>query len=937
VTYGGLAGGGYINNASSAADKNNRVIEIGAGGAFSNPVSVAMIRTEGTVTSLHSVKIVKTGPGSQTFSGGNSSYHSDTVVRSGELITTVDSWAYGISAAPTVMNTTTETVTLNGHGLTNGTRIVLGGTTPGGTDSWTVYYVRDADANTFRLSTAPDLSNLVNLSGTNLAWWVTRPGAFGSATTAIALGDAGTAAGDNIRLSTGAAATIARAVNVNNYGTGTTIGGNADVTSTFSGLITLNKSLTIAQVATTGSNALNITGGITSGAAGTQTVTFAGPGNVNVHTGAIGGGTDTIAVKVVGGTVTVTGVNTYAGGTAVNAGTLLVDLSINNAGVLASTGALTLGGGTFKLKGKTGAGNTSSQVQTSGDVSLTAGTNSRIVIDPNGGDGTNLTLGSTWNRGAGATLSIDLSAAGTSTLTSSPLLIGSILPYATVKEATGTGFATVSGSGTVVRYTTVNELQSNSDASTTDFTTKYNDTDYVGGTLFMTNASRAINSLSIDASADTGVIDLSGTANVLTLTSGGILMTGNNNYTIQNGQATTNNADLIVHQLGAGVLTLNLPFNAGAGGLAKTGPGTLVLGGANTYAGATDVFGGTLRLDNADAALSSTVNLSAGTILTFGTGATTYNVGGLSGSGNVDTTSNPITLNVGGNGASTSHSGVISGAGALSKTGAGTWTISGANTFTGQLSVKAGTLAIGSINNASADGVLGNSANAVSLGDTGGVTGTLQYTGATASSTKKFTLATDGTGAFQVDVAATNLTLSGVIDGSGNMNKSGAGTLTLAGANTFGGQLSVKAGTLAIGSINNAFADGVLGNSDNLVSLGNTGATGTLQYTGTNAASNKRFTMATGGTGAFQVDNAGTVLTLSSAIDGGGSLSKTGAGTLLLTGGGSYGGSTSIKPARSRRVWTTPCPATRPSASAAARRPRPWISTRSTRPLPSPA
>src|SRR6185369_4145619 len=139
------------------------------------------------------------------------------------------------------------------------------------------------------------------------------------------------------------------------------------------------------------------------------------------------------------------------------------------------------------------------------------------------------------------------------------------------------------------------------------------------------------------------------------------------------------------------------------------------------------------------------------------------------------------TLSVGNNNATSSFAGLIkdnNGAGgtlALIKTGAGTLTLSGTNTFTGQLSVLAGTLAIGTINNASANGVLGNSANSVVLGNSGGVTGTLEYTGSTASSTKKFTMATGGTGVFQVDTSGTNLTLSGVIDGSGAMNKTGAG------------------------------------------------------------------------------------------------------------------------------------------------------------------
>ena len=57
--------------------------------------------------------------------------------------------------------------------------------------------------------------------------------------------------------------------------------------------------------------------------------------------------------------------------------------------------------------------------------------------------------------------------------------------------------------------------------------------------------------------------------------------------------------------------------------------------------------------------------------------------------------------------------------------------------------------------------------------------------GGTASSSKLFTLATGGTGAFQVDTSGVILTVSSVISntGTGNLSKVGAGTLTLSGNN----------------------------------------------------------------------------------------------------------------------------------------------------------
>ena len=53
-----------------------------------------------------------------------------------------------------------------------------------------------------------------------------------------------------------------------------------------------------------------------------------------------------------------------------------------------------------------------------------------------------------------------------------------------------------------------------------------------------------------------------------------------------------------------------------------------------------------------------------------------------------------------------------------------------------------------------------------------------------------------GVGAIQTD--AGNLTVSGIVSGTGSLNKSGAGTLTLTAANTYTGNTTVTAGTLAL-------------------------------------------------------------------------------------------------------------------------------------------
>ncbi|MCE9609012.1 MAG: autotransporter-associated beta strand repeat-containing protein [Chthoniobacter sp.] len=139
--------------------------------------------------------------------------------------------------------------------------------------------------------------------------------------------------------------------------------------------------------------------------------------------------------------------------------------------------------------------------------------------------------------------------------------------------------------------------------------------------------------------------------------------------------------------------------------------------------------------------------------------------------------------------------------GGLTKTGTGVLNVTNNNTFTGQLTVAQGVLNVDSINNVSTNGRLGNNASSVILGGSG-TTGTLEYTGGNLSSNKPLTMATGGTGEVQVDTTATTLTLSGLIDGSGGLTKSGTGTLALTNANTLSGTTLMNTGTLALGNLN---------------------------------------------------------------------------------------------------------------------------------------
>lgn len=130
--------------------------------------------------------------------------------------------------------------------------------------------------------------------------------------------------------------------------------------------------------------------------------------------------------------------------------------------------------------------------------------------------------------------------------------------------------------------------------------------------------------------------------------------------------------------------------DTGVGGsLVKNGTGTLLLSGTNTFTGPTTVNQGVLQLQNGAAiADTSAVTVTAPGSLDLLTSET---IGSLAGSGN--TTLNANTLTTGGDGTSTTYSGVLSGVGgSLVKNGAGIFTTSGNNTYTGATTVNTGTL-----------------------------------------------------------------------------------------------------------------------------------------------------------------------------------------------------------------------------------------------------
>lgn len=151
---------------------------------------------------------------------------------------------------------------------------------------------------------------------------------------------------------------------------------------------------------------------------------------------------------------------------------------------------------------------------------------------------------------------------------------------------------------------------------------------------------------------------------------------------------------------------------SGAGGFEANGgtsSGTLVLGGANIFTGNTVFNGGTptLLVSNALALQNSTLTMTktANGLFSvhFGNGLGGFTLGGLAGATNLAMQAedgSAIALTVGGNTSNTVYSGIISDGGvgsSLTKTGSGSLTLSGVNTYSGGTTISGGSLALSGV------------------------------------------------------------------------------------------------------------------------------------------------------------------------------------------------------------------------------------------------
>ncbi len=292
-------------------------------------------------------------------------------------------------------------------------------------------------------------------------------------------------------------------------------------------------------------------------------------------------------------------------------------------------------------------------------------------------------------------------------------------------------------------------------------------------------------------------------------------------------------------------LTLYGPVAAINGVLHVVGGGTLELANSSAYGGVLTVDSSTLLISNNIAlgttggfVLSpSTLSLNSSTLRTTASFSSNAQRITLSGSSLIDV-GGGTTLTVGG---------VIDGTGGLTKSGDGILFLPSTNTFTGGVTVNAGTL---QIQDASA---LGDPANSIAIN------------GATLSAvgfvTTNRSIHINGATIDVDDVGnGGRLNITSQISGGGGLTKTGSGTLVLSSANSFKSNLAINGGAVSIS------ADNALGDVANSLSFD-----GGVLHVIQGFTTGRPLLLDTGG-GTVEVEGNGTTLRLSGLISGPGDL-----------------------------------------------------------------
>ena len=293
---------------------------------------------------------------------------------------------------------------------------------------------------------------------------------------------------------------------------------------------------------------------------------------------------------------------------------------------------------------------------------------------------------------------------------------------------------------------------------------------------------------------------------------------------------------------------------SGAGGLRKSGAGTLTLTGANSHTGGTVLAGGTVALGSADALGSSgTIAFVGGAIQYSAANTADYSARISTGTGQafvIDTNSQNVAFATGLKGASNP----------LTKRGAGTLSLSGSGSFTGATRIADGTLELANA------GALAGSTLDMNAADAGTLALSLTGTSYAIGGLKGSRNINVGGNVFAAGGNGESTTYDGVISGAGGYTKTGTGTMVLTSTQAYAGTTGVNGGTLRVGLSNQFAATGTLslGGSAAIFDIGSTTQTLATMTTGNGVLTNMAVTGSGGalvftGPGNFEVGPGGTV------------------------------------------------------------------------------
>jgi len=630
------------------------------------------------------------------------------------------------------------------------------------------------------------------------------------------------------------------------------------------------------------------------------------------------------------GLLALSGANTYSGATTVNAGTL----ALTGNGSVNSSASVTINGATAALAHRGSVALTPTVTLTLGTVSgtgtitaLNVANDAANVITPGTAGVGTLTVGTLGflgqanvnfsSAGAAATnrLSVgtlDLTNAGTILVNVGGVAQGGwstgtydLIDYATALGSVGTAFLKGAIAGTTSRTLTdlktdvagkislviTSEIPKWTGADSSEW--KAGPTGAIGNWKLSTNAATDYqqgDAVIFDDSASNKTLMLNGGVTPTAVTFNN---TGANTYTIE---------DFSENDPG---------FITGLTGLTKNGSGELIINNLNDYTGPTVINSGKVTLGSgAQLGYNSPLTLAGGqldlggNVQNFGavtiTHAAAVAADDTIGFGTISAPSYVVSnatgeaviwADLGGNSAT------------FTKSGAGQVTLWGANTFSGATTIAGGVLRIENILSA-ASAPLNLSGGQLDLGGTTQTVGSLTVTAAYGAGETIL----DGSviaDSFAASNAAGNAILSADLRSNVNagFTKTGAGAITLSGANTFTGNFTLHAGQVnvesvtALGSGNLIINGGALGNaSGNAVTLTANHAQSWNGDFGFNGPGDLNL-----GTGAVTV-SANRIITVTAGslsvggVVGGGAftLTKSGSGTLNLAAGSSLSGVTTV-------------------------------------------